>query len=129
MSLIYSAKHLIHYGQVGIWGHEDTTAYPMPDGPLPWWGPKGLAVAAQSGGWITVDIHSCDHLSDAPADTPKYMIDGHITVGSRGLVAGNITAASTHFVKWPAGRISVAAYFAGRVPVVAHRVAFVLSKA
>ena len=39
--LLYSGRHLVHYGQIALLDAEDKSSYPNPVGPLPWIGPKG----------------------------------------------------------------------------------------
>ena len=126
MKQIYRGRHLIHYGQVAIWDREDTSSYPVPVGPLPWKGPKGLCVPAMSDVEIELSIYDGTDLGAAPDDTPQRLTDAEISVGRDGLEAGNVTTASTIVIPWPAGPTQVIAYFAGSTPADATAVSFVL---
>ena len=123
---VYSGKHLVHYGQIGIWDKADHTAYPEPKGPLPWWGPKGLVVPACSD--VEVDLTVLDVPSGGEAAVPgmTLLCEGDIEVGNAGLTLGNITTASTAEIDWPVGKVRVAAYYSGGDPAIAEKVVFVM---
>lgn len=128
MKQLYRGRHLIHYGQVALWDREDRTSYPLPEGPMPWRGPKGLVVPALSDAEIDLTVYEADDEPTAPTETPSLLVEVEISVGSQGIEVGNVTTAMTAPVPWPAGRARVRAYFAGASPDAATAVSFVLSR-
>ncbi len=128
MKLIYFGMHLIHYGQVGIWDHEDKSAYPVIDGALPWWGPKGLVVPAFSVTSMPVYVYESEHYVKPPQYTPAFLTSGSIEVGREGLGVGNVTTASVERIPWPSGQVFLMAFYSGETLEVAERVGFLLTK-
>ena len=110
--LLYSGRHLVHYGQIALLDAEDKSSYPNPVGPLPWIGPKGIVVPAKTDEWVQVLVGAgtAADLADRPV---TFLTRTTIAVGKRGLLVGNITTASTAEIDWPAGRTTVSAFHAG----------------
>ncbi|WP_197432343.1 hypothetical protein [Agrobacterium vitis] len=119
----YAGHHYVNYGQIGLWDKADPLAYPVPEGPLPWWGPKGVVVPAQDDIEVLVEIVYGNRL-DKPGY--KFLTKGEIEVGTSGVAVGNITTASASDIKVVQGRYCVECYFHGTEPAAASRLIFAL---
>src|ERR1043165_4465444 len=127
MALLYSGRHLVHYGQIALIDAEDKGAYPDPRGPLPWIGPKGIVVSAKTDEQVQVLVGTgrAADLADRPV---TFLTRATILAGSRGLLVGNITTASTAEIEWSAGRTAVSAYYAGNSSFDPDYIVFVLEQ-
>ncbi|MBP2294003.1 hypothetical protein [Azospirillum rugosum] len=123
MKRLHEGSHLIHYGQVALWDHEDRRSYPAQFGPFPWIGPKGVVVGAASDGEIAVEVYGGAAGEAPPAGLPPLRVTCRIAVGGDGVEVGNVTTASTARVAWPPGLTEVAVHAGGDA---AARVVFVL---
>ena len=111
MSYIHRSKCLVHYGQVALWDKEDKSAYPSPEGPLPWVGVKGICVAAPDD--CEVDIFVA---TEPPSEADKaahVCLEATFLVGCEGLQVGNVTTASVSWFPWAEGRVRVSVYSNG----------------
>lgn len=121
---LYAGSHYVTYGQIGLWDKADLSAYPIPDGPLPWWGPKGVVVPALD------DVEVIVHVIFPPAasdDGFSLLAEGQIQIGERGITVGNVTSASTVDIAVPKGRYRVTCSYRGMDPAAATELSFVLS--
>lgn len=127
--MLYSGRHLVHYGQIALVDAEDKGSYPNPVGPLPWIGPKGIVVPAKTDEWVQVLVGAGRTAADLVDRPVTFLTRAAILVGKRGLMVGNITTASTANIEWPAGETEVMAYYAGSTLIDADYVVFALNQA
>ncbi|WP_371348160.1 hypothetical protein [Ancylobacter sp. IITR112] len=121
---LYAGTHYVNYGQIGLWDKADLSAYPVPNGPLPWWGPKGVVVPARDDG----DVAVCVAVEPTAIDDGYVLLtSGDMDVGDRGLTVGNVTTASMADVAVPQGRYGVKCYYRGKEPSTAMELFFALS--
>ncbi|MCM2477464.1 hypothetical protein HGO38_28870 [Rhizobium sp. CG5] len=120
----YAGVHYVNYGQIGLWDKADPSAYPLPNGPLPWWGPKGVVVPALDDAEVSVQVNFEPASAD---DGYRLLTQGEIEVGRKGLTVGNVTTASTADLPCRRGRYTVSCYYRGSSPQQSNALLFALS--
>jgi len=112
-----------------MWDSGDPSAYPTPEGPLPWWGANGVVVPARTDEHVKVvvfDAQADKEPIEAFSTEYTFLSQGTFCVGSGAVTIGNITTASTTTVPISNGTYEVSAYFLGRDPADTAEVAFQL---